>query len=167
MSNDHKYSFVVKRALRTDELRTLQERCLPKLTALNRRYAPTIDIAAGFPDKPEYLDLLRTKWLLDESVDRPNFEDVRDVLGFAFGRLLQAKLGMQWHIIEDDLGEEVSLIYEARSPDAKYKQISFPPFSYVEKRRTVMNAEVFVDAFKTLNDMISEATQPTSQSIYP
>lgn len=37
-----------------------------------------------------------------------------------------------------------------------YKQISFPQYSYIQKRENVMNAEVFTDAYKQLEEMVNE-----------
>lgn len=160
------YTFSVKRKLEKHEIRQLEERCMPCLVALSGRYAPQIDISEGFPKKPVYPDLLRGKWMLDESSDRPDHRDVVDGLGFAFGRILEAKLGMQWCRIQDPFGECISLVAFPPSPDAEYEKVSFPTFSYVEKREKVQNVEVFVDAFKLLQEMTGqgEASNPRVQS---
>jgi hypothetical protein len=53
---------------------------------------------------------------------------------------------MRWCLIKDPLGETVSMV----GSDWEGGTVSVPPFSYVEKREDVQNAEVFVDLLALL-----------------
>lgn len=143
MSNNQ---FKVERTLTPDDVKSLHHEHFANLQVLSARYVPEIDPAKGFPAKPEYLDVLRTSWLLDQGGDRPSHSVVESGLGFALGQLLAKLLQMTWCTIRDDHGKTLSMIY---SDDAG-NTISVPPFSYVQKKECVQNAEVFVDLFDLL-----------------
>jgi hypothetical protein len=156
MNKENKYDYTVKRQLSQDELNEYHEAYWPKLELLNSRYSPQSDITLSVLDKLEYLDFLRTKWLFDDSPDRPSFDFILHGLGFAFGLLFHRKLGMQWCLIEDRYGEAISLIYSAIDKTKNNGHISFPPFSYVKKRKDVMDGVIFFNGFNRLAKMISD-----------
>ena len=144
------YTFEIDHYLSEDEIVELADRCYPYLEAISARYAPEIDIEDGFPEKPEYFDVLRTSWLLDKSNDRPPHEDLVAGLGFGFGLLLGARTPLRWCAATDAYGDFVTM---ARDPEGGPKA-SVPVFGYVEKRETLQNAEVFVDFFKQVSSDI-------------
>jgi hypothetical protein len=144
MSN---YHLDVERALTPDEIRSLRHEHFAHLQALSARYVPEIDPAMGFPATPEYLDALRTSWLLDNAADRLPHSVVESGLGYALGFLLADLLQMQWSTIRDNYGKTLSMV----CIDAAGSTISVPPFSYVKKKEGVQNAEVFFDLFKLLS----------------
>lgn len=143
MSN---YHLDIERALSADEVRSLHHQHFADLQALSARYVPEIDPSKGFPAKPEYLDVLRTSWLLDKAADRPPHSVVESGLGFALGLLLAARLQMKWYNILDNSGKVLSMV----CTDNAGNTISVPPFSYVKKKDGVQNAEVFMDLFNLL-----------------
>lgn len=149
------YTFTIKERLKPGEILALQSIHLPQLYALADRYAPQIDISEGVPSKPEYFDLLRTSWLLDQRPDRPPHEYVVGGLGFGFALLLQHSLQMEWCTVEDSFGESPSMVRFQGASSHKYTEVSFPPFSYLEKRKGTQNAEVFCDAFEHVKCLIA------------
>jgi hypothetical protein len=150
MSN---YHLDVERALTTEEVRSLRHQHFADLQALSARYVPEIDPAKGFPAKPEYLDVLRTSWLLDQAADRPPHSVVESGLGFALGLLLADLLQMKWCTILDNQGKTLSMV----CTDDAGNTISVPPFSYVKKKDGVQNAEVFIDLFNLLLTKLGRA----------
>ena len=140
------YHLDVERALTPDEVAALRHEHFAHLQALSAKYVPEIDPAKGFPAKPEYLDVLRTSWLLDNGADRVAHSVVESGLGFALGLLLADLLQMQWCTILDNHGKTLSMV----CTDDAGSTISVPPFSYVKKKEGVQNAEVFVDLFNLL-----------------
>jgi len=153
MPEEKSYRFTVKKQLTEQEVDDLRKQHYPKLVNLSRLYAPQVDLASGFPAKPEFFDIIRTKWLLDESNDKPPFHEVLDALGLGFGLLLEQTFDMKWCVIVDDFGESISMVCLGNE-SSSYEQISFPQYSYIEKREAVMNAEVFSDGYRKLNEMI-------------
>lgn len=149
------YTFTIKERLQRDDILALQSIHLPQLRALADRYAPQIDISEGLPDKPEYYDLLRTSWLLDQRPDRPPHELVVGGLGFGFALLLQHSFQMEWHTIEDSFGKCPSMVRVQDAANHKYTEVSFPPFSYIDKRKDTQNAEVFCDAVEHIKGLLS------------
>ena len=145
------YTFEVVRELTEEEVSSLAKDRYPSLLAISSRYLPEIDLKTGFPCKPEFLDALRTSWLLDKSKDRPPHVTVIRALGPALGLILHASLGMTWCLIKDTFGESVSMV----GSDHDGGRISVPPFSYVEKREHVQNAEVFIDLISLLSSRLA------------
>lgn len=126
--------------LADEEVLALQGRCYPLLVGLAARYAPDTDIAAGFPDDPLFLDLLRTGWLVDGAADRPDSADVVDALGFAFGLLLAQIHGLRWCALADAEGEFLAVL----AADG----VTLPPFAWVAGRANDKVGNVFVDFFQ-------------------
>lgn len=126
------------------ELRQLLADHMPSLLALNARYTDHIDPANGFPLTPIYIDYLRTTWRLDVSQSRPPENVALAGLGLAFGLLLAACTELRWAIATDDGGQFLTMAKEADGPAL----VSVPPFSYVEKRQNMENAEVFQHFFE-------------------
>ena len=143
MSN---YHLDIERELTADEVRLLWHQHFSDLQALSARYVPEIDTSKGFPAKPEYLDVLRTSWLLDQEAGRPPHSVVESGLGFALGLILADLLQMKWCTIIDNQGDTISMV----CTDKTGNTISVPPFSYVRKRDGVQNAEVFADLLNLL-----------------
>jgi len=140
--SDH--SFDIEHFLSPEEIQDLEADCAPSLRRLNQRYTPEVDLSRGYPTKPEYLDVVRTSWLLDAGGDRPQHHEVVKGLGLAFGMLLQQRTGFRWCSVRDTHGTFVSMVRMGDDP----ARVSIPVFSYVEKRETLRNAEVFCDFFK-------------------
>jgi hypothetical protein len=134
---------IPRRALSIAERSTLRSQNFPDFCALGSRYFPEIDIDKGFPAKPEFLDVLRTSWLLDTSPDRPKLDAIVRGLGYALGLLIHNQFGLEWCLVEDTAGGYISMIGESEAGE-----VSVPPFSYVEKKGDFPNAEVFVDLFR-------------------
>jgi hypothetical protein len=62
---------------------------------------------------------------------------------------------MEWCILEDSFGESPSMVRFQDASSHKYTEVSFPPFSYLEKRKDTQNAEVFCDAFEHVKGLIA------------
>lgn len=154
-TSDSDYSYKVKRTLDTQGLSELAEKHVPKLFELGHRYLPDFDFSGGIPLRSEFLDVVRGGWLLDKRADRPPYDDVVSGIGYAFGLLLKDKFGMQWCIIEDTMGEEISLIKFQSDSEKNYKEMSIPPFNYVAKRKDVQNVEVFSDGMREFEKMVN------------
>lgn len=135
-------------ALSAAEIAVLRSENYPDLRELNQRYLPEIALENGFPAKPEYLDVLRTSWLLDTSSDRPAIETVIGGLGYALGLIVRKRFGFDWYRVQDEGGYVVVMAGLNSSGD----QISVTPFAYVQKKGAFPNAEVFVDLFQVLAD---------------
>lgn len=140
--SDH--SFDIEHFLSAQEIQDLEADCAPSLRMLNERYTPEVDLSHGYPTKPEYLDVVRTSWLLDNGSDRPQHHEVVKGLGFAFGMLLQQRTEFRWCSVRDTHGAFVSMVRTGDDP----ARVSIPVFSYIEKRETLRNAEVFCDFFE-------------------
>lgn len=138
------YSFDIDHFLSDEEIQALVDECTPSLCTLNLRYAHQVDLALSYPTQPEYLDVIRTSWLLDQEADRPPHEELVKGLGLAFGMLLQQRTPLRWCSIQDTYGDFISMACSGEDPVA----VSVPVFSYVERRETLQNAEVFSDFFK-------------------
>lgn len=123
-----------------DEIVALQRRCYPLLVALAARYAPGTDIAAGFPDDPLFLDLIRTGWRVDTAPDRADESALVDALGFAFGLLLAQIYGLRWCALGDADGEFLAVL------DAD--GVMLPPFAWVAARARQKGGNVFLDFFQ-------------------
>lgn len=149
------YDVQIKRTLTDSEIRELNDKHWPALESLTRRYLPMVDTTRGIPCRTEFLDGLRGCWLLDKSLDRPKHELVVSGVGYAFGLILQEMFGMEWCLIEDTYGEDVSMVKRQDRVNATYKQVSIPPFNYVAKRETTQNVEVFADGFREFERMIN------------
>lgn len=152
MSN---YQLTVKRRLTDDERSALYEKHWPVLRELTARYLPMVDCSRGIPCRVEFVDALRGSWLLDKRTDRPPYSDITSGVGFAFGLLLSEMLGMEWCLIEDSFGEDVSLVRFKSWAEATYKEVSVPPFNYVAKREATQNVEVFADGIREFERMIN------------
>ncbi len=163
MSKDHAYTFTVKHQMTRQEVTDLRKQHYPKLENFSHLYAPQLDIKSGFPARPEYFDVIRTKWLLDTSNEKPSFQYLQDAVGLGFGMLLEQTLDMKWCIIVDNFGESISMVHFGNNTDTCEK-ISFPQYSYIQKRENVMNAEVFSDAYRQLEHII---TKNDSEQIDP
>ena len=146
------YRFTVKNMLTTSDVARLRSKHFPDLVSLNARYAPEIDLTKSMPVKPEYLDVIRTSWLLDKAAGRPAQQIIVSGLGFGLGALLAHLLEMRWAQIIDKFGESFSMLGRSSSNS----QISVPPFSYVEKKGEVQNAEVFIDLFNLLREKFTQ-----------
>ena len=149
------YQLTVKRKLTDEELSMLWQKHWPVLRDLSARYLPMVDTSRGIPCRIEFVDGLRGSWLLDKREDRPPYSDIVSGAGFAFGLLLAELLGMEWCSIDDSYGEDISLVKFRTRPEATYTRVSVPPFSYVAKRETTQNVEVFADGFREFERMIS------------
>ena len=149
------YELSVKRVLSEQEIQELTEKHWSKLASLSNRYLPDLDISNGIPLRTEFLDCIRGSWLLDQSTDKPCYEDVVSGVGFAFGLLLQERLGMKWCLIEDNYGEDISMVKFQDGTKKNYKEISILPFNYVAKRKDVQNVEVFCDGFIVFEKQIN------------
>jgi hypothetical protein len=150
------YNLAAKRKLTSEEVASLAEEHWPVLQRLSRRYLPDLDTSNGVPQRAEFLDFIRGKWLLDRSADRPSHDDVVSGVGFGFGLLLNAVLGMEWWLIQDTYGEAVSMVKSQDDAARKYEVVSVPPFNYVAKRRDAQNVEVFADGLREI-EMIMNA----------
>jgi hypothetical protein len=148
------YSFEVIRQLSEEEASSFIKDRYPALISISSRYLPEIDLKKGFPSGSEYLDALRTSWLLDKSDSRPPHVVMVRALGMALGLALNRTFHLKWSLIKDSFGESVSLI----GNDTQDGQVSIPPFSYVEKREHVQNAEVFSDMFNLLATKLPQAS---------
>ena len=96
--------FDIDHFLSDHEVQALVEECSPSLLKLNCRYTPEVDLSQGYPSKPEYLDVVRTKWLLDKAADRPKHQELVNGLGLAFGMLLQQRTPLRWYSARDSGG---------------------------------------------------------------
>ncbi|HWA25923.1 MAG TPA: hypothetical protein VG734_09690 [Lacunisphaera sp.] len=148
------YQLTVKRKLSEEERQALYEKHWPVLQRLASRYLPMVDTSRGMPCRVEFVDALRGSWLLDKRDDRPPYEDVVSGAGFAFGMLLAELLAMEWCLIEDTFGESISMVKFGSRPEATYREVSVPPFSYVAKRKDTQNVEVFADGMRKFEEMI-------------
>ena len=144
------YHFELERALSDDDVTELSARCRPFVAALAARYVPEYDVSRGFPAKPEFLDILRTSWRLDDAADRPPHHDLVHGVGWLFGQILRKRSTLQWWTARDADGEFLTL--GRREDDGAI--FSVPPFSYVRKREHVENAEVFCDFFAQMDPRI-------------
>jgi hypothetical protein len=153
------YSYTVKKRMSTDDLLELQSIHYPKLVDLNNRYAPQIDISRGIRREPEYLDLIRGLWLLDNRPNCPPYADVVSGLGFGFGLLLNHIFGMEWCLIEDNFGEDISMIRFRNEAEPTSIEMSVPPFSYVAKREKLQNVEVFADCIAHVRQRITPLSE--------
>lgn len=142
-----KYTFEIEHFLSDHEVAALEAECAPSLRMLNLRYTPHVDLSQGHLLDAEYLDVVRTSWLLDEASDRPEHSMLVEGLGFAFGKLLQQRTTLRCCMVRDSYGTFFSM----GRLDANPAKISVPVFSYVEKRVTLMNGEVFSDFFKQVS----------------
>lgn len=140
--SDH--SFDIEHFLSAQEVEALEADCGPSLQMLNLRYTPEVDLSLGYPTQTEYLDVVRTSWLLDTGSDRPQHQEVVKGLGLAFGMLLLQRTAFRWCSVRDTHGTFISMVRTGDDP----AKVSIPVFSYVEKRETLRNAEVFSDFFK-------------------
>ena len=138
------YSFSLVHPLSDSEIFEIKERCSPSLRALCARYIAEVDPSKGFPSGPNFLDVLRTSWLLDSQPEKPEFSTLVNGLGYAFGLVLKKEFQLQWFEAIDSNGKFITM---ARSGTANFKAVSIPPFGYVEKREHLQNAEVFHDFF--------------------
>jgi hypothetical protein len=146
--NSDAYRFTIDRQLDAGEFDRLRTENLPSLLALNARYTPHVDVANAFPVTPIYVDFLRTRWRQDKEFGRATDDVAISGLGFAFGLLLGACTQLKWCIASDADGTFLTM---ARSETADYHLVSVPPFSYVEKRQQVENAEVFRHFFEQMS----------------
>jgi hypothetical protein len=147
------YPFKIERYLTPADVALLRREHFIKLQELSTRYVPEVDLAKGLPAKPEYLDVVRTSWLLDKTTDRPPHAVLESGLGFALGLLLSQLLKMKWCSLSDTHCQYLSML----GTDETGGTISVPPFNYVKKKEAIQNAEVFVDLFKLLNSKIGRA----------
>jgi hypothetical protein len=150
------YSFDTDHFLDAAELGELRAKHLPSLVALNARYCPHIDVESYFPVTPIYVDFLRTQWRLDGALDRPSEDLAISGLGYAFGLLLASCTELRWCIANDAEGEFLTM---GRS-GAEYSAVSVPPFSYVAKRQTTENAEIFLHFFEQVPADVTGFVQP-------
>lgn len=141
-----------KRPLSAADMAVLKRENHPDLRDLSSKYLPEIDIDKGFPAKPEFLDALRTSWLLDHSPDRPALACVTRGLGYALGLLIRDRFGFDWCHVTDESGEAIAMVGLSDSGG----EISVAPFAYVEKKGDFPNAEVFVDLFEQLAGQMGE-----------
>jgi hypothetical protein len=138
------YTVKLDHFLSDAELRQLFADHMPSLLALNARYTNHIDPVNSYPLTPIYVDYLRTTWRLDTSQSRPPENVAAAGLGLAFGLLLAACTELRWAIATDDGGQFLTMAKEAGDSAL----VSVPPFSYVQKRQNVENAEVFQHFFE-------------------
>jgi hypothetical protein len=61
---------------------------------------------------------------------------------------------MSWAIIHDVYGESLSMVWRPDAAAREYREISFAPFSYLEKRRGVQNVAVCIEIFRKLQEMV-------------
>lgn len=134
------------------EISQLRLENYPALRDLSSKYQPEIDVDRGFPATPEFLDVLRTSWLLDNSPDKPPLARVIRGLGFALGLIIRDRFGFDWCHIRDRFGEAIAMV----GFNDSRKEISVAPFSFVEKKGDFPNAEVFVDLFHLLADQVDK-----------
>jgi hypothetical protein len=146
-----KYELELVRPLTPEEVSSLAKDRFQSLAILNTRYLPELQLGHEFPVRPEYLDAIRTSWMLDSRTDKPPYITVVRALGYALGVVLNESLRMSWHFIKDSYGESISMI----GKDAHGGTVSVLPFSYVEKREHVQNAEVFIDLFALLKEKLA------------
>lgn len=143
------------RKLSAAELIELRNMHWPRFVELGSRYAPNIELCENGRLVVELPDLMRAKWLLDPSQEKPSHDLVVAGCGYVFGQILQEDLKMEWHIIQDQWGEDLALLRTSQEDEPK-STIIFCPFSYVAKREDVMNVEVFADAIQELRQRIYE-----------
>ena len=62
---------------------------------------------------------------------------------------------MEWCLIEDTFGYDVSMVKFSTDAESKYDEVSVPPFNYVAKRETTQNVEVFADGIREFEKMIN------------
>ena len=142
------YTFEIDHFLDAAELERLRVENLPNLLVLNARYSPHIDVENAFPVTPIYVDFLRTRWRLDSDSGRAEEKVAVSGLGFGFGILLGACTGLRWCLARDADGNFLTM---GRAKSKKWEAVSVPPFSYVAKRQSVDNAEVFVHFFEQVS----------------
>lgn len=146
-----KYTFEVTHRLTPVEVSALVKDHYPGLHALHARYTPQIDVTTGVTRRPEYLDAIRTSWLLDHPNHRPPHSTLVRALGPALGLLLQDLLGMDWCVIRDQYGETISMV----GTDRAGNPASVPPFSYIEAREPLQDGEIFGDLIKLLSETLA------------
>ena len=146
-----KYTFEVTHRLTPDEVSSLVKDHYPSLKALHARYTPQIDVSTGVTRRPEYLDAIRTSWLLDHPNHRPPHATLVRALAPALGLLLHDLMGMDWCVIRDSYGETVSMV----GTDRAGNPASVPPFSYIEKREPLQDGEIFVDLINLLSETLA------------
>lgn len=151
---DNDYHFKLRRRLTAAEIEHLWTAAKPKISALVARYGEGLALEGRVATDPMALDFIRTKWFLDDSPEKPPASYLTDALWPAFGRLLEHTLGMVWCEIEDNFGVSLSMVHFRSNASDKYQSISVPPLSYVQKRESIPNAEVFVDAIKLLGEQL-------------
>ena len=147
------YPFKIERYLTPEDVALLRREHFAKLQELSTRYVPEVDLAKGLPAKPDYLDVVRTSWLLDAAADKPPHVVLESGLGFALGLILSQLLKMRWCSLSDTHGQYLSMLGLEEAGGT----ISVPPFNYVKKKEAIQNAEVFVDLFKLLSSKMSRA----------
>ena len=152
------YTVKLDHFLSDTELQQLIEDHMPSLLALNASYTDHIDPVNSFPLTPIYVDYLRTAWRLDASKNRPPESAAVKGLGLAFGLLLAACTDLRWAIATDDGGPFLTLAREAVEPVL----VSVPPFSYVQKRQDVENAEVFQHFFEQVSSELIGFRRPSN-----
>lgn len=148
------YRFKLKRRLTESEIEKIWAESRPKISALVARYGDNLPIEDRCTTDPKVLDFIRTKWFLDDSLEKPAASDVTEALWPAFGKLLEHNLGMVWCEIEDNFGVSLSMLYFSTEPTEVYQSISVPPLSYVQKRESIPNAEVFADAVRQIGERL-------------
>jgi hypothetical protein len=159
------YQSSVKKVLSEKEISELADKHWTKLSSLSRLYLPNLDISEGIPVRTEFLDAIRGSWLLDKSTNKPPYEDIISGVGFAFGLFLHEKFDMQWCLIEDNYGEDISMVKFQDRTKKKYNEVSIPPFNYVAKRKDVQNVEVFCDGVLEFEKLINaESNSPIDEA---
>lgn len=146
----------IERKLTSQERADLSKFHWPILVELAQRYLPNIELTVGSQLEPEVPDIIRGRWLLDSSSDKPSYDKIVSGCGFAFGQVLEEQLKMGWCQILDQWGEELALVAENTAELQPNTTISFCPFSYTAKREHVQNVEVFEDAYRELQKLLNQ-----------
>lgn len=141
------------RKLSHSESMELRHASLASLKRLQERYRTEIDLNGMSELAVEIPEVIRGKWLLDDSDSRPSHDEIVSGCGYAFGLVLEKQLRMEWHLIDDQWGQDVALIGTNPTSGAS---IIFCPFSFTAKKENIPNVEVFGDAFREIERLMNE-----------
>ena len=142
------YSFEIVSFLRDDLVRELDAAFAPMLDALHQHYGAELKPRAELWTRPQYLDYLRTEWILDERPDRLPAAEVTAALGYGYGQLLMHHFPLRWARIRDPYEDFVGLAVDSDH------EVMVPPWSFVAKREEVDDPELFEDGLEAVRGLL-------------
>jgi hypothetical protein len=137
---------VVTRELTPQELQRL-EHDANRAVDFIRRYAPE---ARG--DFLVQLDVAFAAWLRLEDPSKESASDVERIVGAAYGRYCNERLGMRWAIIQDDFGVDTALVRS--DPEARGY-----PFTSIRYRIEDRKVDFIYGLYAALDDTIKQAAR--------